>query len=194
MPKLSLTLFCLAPSWSWASVNGPIYTDPYIYVRRSTIELLSAQIDRAEGHDEFGKIVRGTLTVRGFLIKIQDFWKRKALLGDLSLSECSLDFKDQLIDPLEDSRQMYFLPVGDLDNIGSNAHVPSFWGIFIEELECFGPKHKDSEHTRLFQRVGHSWQIEEGGDGHILDAEAWSFLCAHYESGLQSHGSSIRLT
>lgn len=131
-------------------------------------------------------------------MEIRDFVGRKeALQGHLSSAECRFDFEDELVDVTDPSRPIYFLPVADLDGSRLDQMVPSFWGIYIQEMPhnqsiVDGPGDL-TDAARTFQRVGLGMDLEGGRDGHILDAVSWDFLCMHYKSGLQIHGTKIRL-
>lgn len=176
----------IAPSWSWASVDGRIYTPPYGNIRRSTIETLHAQVNPAEGHDVFGKVTGGVLVLRGFLLEVQDLRSRRTSLKHPWL--CSFDYGDEAVDL--DGR-IYFLPLADIAGHRSYDREPSFSGLWVQESMRPSPEQRGPAPS--FRRVGVVWGLEAGGEGHILDEQSWDFLCAHYKSGLKTHGTEIRL-
>ena len=70
----------LAPSFSWASVGGPISygTGTHdIYSEYVSVATLSDFEVLPLGHDSFGQVHNGYLTLRGYLIKTSLVWKPK---------------------------------------------------------------------------------------------------------------------
>ncbi|MCJ1440631.1 MAG: hypothetical protein MMC23_001117 [Stictis urceolatum] len=65
-----------APSWSWASVNGPLYSsylDPDEIRGEMTLEFIEASVDPFLSHLPYGAVRSGTMTVKGNLLPAE--WK-----------------------------------------------------------------------------------------------------------------------
>jgi hypothetical protein len=58
-----------APSWSWASVDGPICDVVRCSATSRDAKVISCTVKLASGSNPFGRVVSGRLTIEGFLVK-----------------------------------------------------------------------------------------------------------------------------
>jgi hypothetical protein len=63
-----------APSWSWASINGPVIYAAETSELRPAIEIIDVTVDLASAVAPFGAVTSGSLTVKGRLRPAQ--WRR----------------------------------------------------------------------------------------------------------------------
>lgn len=65
-----------APSWSWASVIGPVYWDSGTKEGIPVASMLNTEVSRSNQSDTFGRVRHGFISLRGTLVKGKFEWKR----------------------------------------------------------------------------------------------------------------------
>ncbi|KAN0098221.1 HET domain containing protein [Hyaloscypha variabilis] len=163
--EASRSVSYIAPSWSWASVDGPIL--PFWDNQRlvgSFIELIEAKIIPLAG-DPFGQLTDGYLDVRGKIfvwpISLMEELHEKRLdkpnsdvdsINSGSSSEHELDIAINLDDPMQtdwSNRTTYFLPVAEVENIHA---VPNcFQGLLLQKTMSQVP---NPNTPTMYERIG----------------------------------------
>ncbi|KAF5013963.1 hypothetical protein FDECE_51 [Fusarium decemcellulare] len=153
----------IAPSWSWASVEGPIQYFHYI-ITAPLVDVLSVETQPRNG-DHFGQLEGGTLTMYGVMF---EFPSLTLLMGDWDSLSSDVRFNELALS-LDDCGKHYyefetwFLPL-------AQAHGPSFeQGLDIHGILL--QKATESSTTSNFTRVGRAVVNREGeiaGSGRFI--------------------------
>ncbi len=150
----------VAPSWSWAALDGHILTREYSLLVQPLAEFVSAHLV-PKSEDIFGQLINGELTLRGILFRIPNPTEHKyALVGWLDYQRRT-NFEIPL----------YFLPLAELRPLVLPPHAPqprTFGGLFVQVAENFSGK-------RAFQRIG-CMQVNQTRYPQLLDADQWEKL------------------
>lgn len=155
-----------APSWSWASIDGPI--NPFWIgtskLVRSFIELIEAKVVPLAG-DPFGQLTDGYLDVKGkiFVLPVsvmEELYEKRPETpnpGVDSSSSSSMSENEEIIDiNLDDpkqadwsSRTTYFLPVAEVEHIWADNDC--FQGLLVQKAMNQLP----APHTpTIYERIG----------------------------------------
>ena len=140
-----MIVFWVAPSWSWASVEGPI--DPfYGQISRSLVDILSASTT-PQNQDSFGRLLGGELRLRCTMFKVPSLRKmvedKENYVENTAHDEWALSFDDcgeHFFD-----LQTYFLPLAESPNI-SRMDDLRIGGILVQ-------MDSDCGQDRVFQRI-----------------------------------------
>ncbi|KAH6869670.1 heterokaryon incompatibility protein-domain-containing protein [Thelonectria olida] len=144
----------VAPSWSWASVDGPVY--PFTTsIDAPLVEILDVQTQSISG-DQFGQLTGGHLTVRGILF---EFPPLAAFMDDLERFRDRPRFDDwaMSLDDCGDDyykNKTWFLPLAVAPAASRRLNL-EICGILIQEMD-------DCSETTVFTRVGFAIVANDG--------------------------------
>ncbi|RAL64931.1 hypothetical protein DID88_001523 [Monilinia fructigena] len=156
-----------APSWSWASIDGPIYYGRYgIYSGRTCAHVLSSSLTYA-GADPYARVTKGTLglcckaMLPGRLHKRHDSWLghwQFVTSGGGTLSNILQDCPDCRAD---DNRNVFILPIVDAGPADADQELGGrcFEGLILKPSETKKGK---------FRRVG-MWFLNDDRDSTNAD-------------------------
>lgn len=118
----------LAPSWSWASLDGHIITYEYRSILYPLADPISTQVS-PKTDDMFGQLTGGELVLRGHLFEISNLRDHQD-----ALKGCWLDYRMETnIDSV-----IYFIPLAELKRIHPRSRL--FAGLFIQPVEVVSGK------------------------------------------------------
>lgn len=167
-PSPSLTHFrsSIAPSWSWASVEGPIQPwSTHYKIVQALVELKSIFTTPANG-DPFGQISGGEIALTGKLFEVPRF---RALAEADRTSFAAYAFSlDDYDDECLDNRTFY-LPLVEAPKYTLYDDL-DICGLLLQLAEC------DDERERVFQRVGFAVVAKVDGGIALADhrVDNWS--------------------
>lgn len=127
----------IAPSWSWASINGRIENACNIWFpdnREILIEILDVKVEAARTENPFGQVKSGFLRIRGSLAKtgvhIEESKSNRGsyrlFINGVRVGDALLDFNGEEKEP-STHRDMYYLPIrynpGNENVAGSDTSI-----------------------------------------------------------------------
>jgi hypothetical protein len=154
----------IAPSWSWASIEGPIMVRR-CEISQSLIDIVTATTEAAS-NDSFGQLSGGYLCVRGALFAMPPLWAlldRQPYRSNSSFDEWALGFDDAASLEYEESINAFFIPLA-LSPDASRAKNLTILGLVLKEIGF-------DQDQRTFTRVG--FAIVDAEDGGIANT-GWS--------------------
>ena len=144
----------IAPSWSWASIDGPVYMNRDVRHMRRLFKILDVQITPEDPKNPMGRVEDGFLRARGYVYRI--LYKhvsshlRPLDFGSLHLNgreiSVSVYLDNQCLNESPDARAVFILPLGS-----------SITGDYIEGLVIERTHHSANESHILplqFKRIG----------------------------------------
>lgn len=137
LDETGLVLTNLAPSWSWASVDGPVHMTYKSQFRDSIIDILQAEIQPLHG-DMFGQIESGHMALTGTLCAMGTFAEVFDQIWD---GEFENDFTFGIDDyeNVVDDEDVYLLPLAsgqlDLPSLHGRAEKPRFFSLLVQQDE-----------------------------------------------------------
>jgi hypothetical protein len=158
-----LTLF-LAPSWSWASVDGPIYPWPPGRVAQTLVNILTAQTVPL-ARDGFGQIANGHINLSGKFFPMPDLFDiLERMWEHISFEPGSFGLDGSLPNMMN---QISILPIADIANFEGELVDDefTFHGLLLHNCE-------DLENIPCYRRIGFARISSDGsiaGSGFYVD-------------------------
>lgn len=169
-----------APSWSWASCEGPInYHQAVSETCQPLAQFISVETDLV-GDNPFGQVTGGQVLLRGFLFPVDS--EATQIIHELDCRQ-GID----LASPI------YFLPLALTQRKGKAPR--DFHGIYVQAIERI-----ETSHPRKYKRIGVDRLCGNPKLGNIiptaffpggLGEEAWEILMGDYP--LENHGEEVML-
>jgi hypothetical protein len=154
----------LAPSWSWASVDGPIYPWPPGRVTQTVANILTAQTVPL-ARDDFGQRANGDIDLNGKLFPMPDLFDiLERMWEQISFEPGSFGLDGSLPNTMN---QISILPIADVANFEGelvDEEFP-FHGLLLSNCE-------DLENIPYYRRIGFARIYSDGsiaGSGFYVD-------------------------